>query len=368
MNILFILLWAMLWLSSIGMFLYIFFLKGSVQNLTNIELTSIVIVIIIGIVSFFSFLNSIEKMVKKKYPRVIAGFLFILAFLASLAIGIGIIFVGFNVLPKAEKIPVEAEKTNYTLLQSPLKVGSSGEEVKILQAVLRKVARLYPSGVVSGYYGQLTKEAVINFQAENGLPQTGEINEATISKINEVYGSQPKEWYLSNVPSAAPARIIPQTQTNVDSDPIVNCIIHEKCGGGSTRIKKSVCDNSICCTYPDRNVFYLDKNQCNSSNNTTSNQQNDNTTQTTTTNYTFPTTPPQNNTVQNPTSPPQQQAVDNTAAREQCIGNVNSTLSNDINSLRNYCRSIGSGGSCNDTTNLESQANAKRAQCNSMYP
>lgn len=67
------------------------------------------------------------------------------------------------------------------------------------------------------------------------------------------------------------------TNTNItestNSDPNVNCLIHEKCGGGSKLVKKSVCDNSICCQYPDRAVFYLDRSQCASSNKNQNNQQ-----------------------------------------------------------------------------------------------
>lgn len=40
----------------------------------------------------------------------------------------------------------------------------------------------------------------------------------------------------------------PIAETNkVDTDPLVNCTIHPDCGGGTRQMKKSECDNSICC-------------------------------------------------------------------------------------------------------------------------
>src|SRR3989344_1434947 len=52
-----------------------------------------------------------------------------------------------------------------------------------------------------------------------------------------------------------------------EPDYMVNCQIHVKCGGGTIYLKKSECDKTYCCFYPDgRNVFYRDKSQCTNSN------------------------------------------------------------------------------------------------------
>lgn len=46
---------------------------------------------------------------------------------------------------------------------------------------------------------------------------------------------------------------------------MVNCGIHEKCGGGSVWISNSACKKTICCTYSDgRSVFLYDNSQCKS--------------------------------------------------------------------------------------------------------
>lgn len=52
-----------------------------------------------------------------------------------------------------------------------LKVGSSGEAVQTLQLQLKKLG--YFSGTGTGYYGSVTREAVIAFQRANGLSADG---------------------------------------------------------------------------------------------------------------------------------------------------------------------------------------------------
>ena len=58
-----------------------------------------------------------------------------------------------------------------------LKYGSRGEDVKTLHRALN----LY----VDGIFGSLTKEAVVQFQKENGLVADGIVGEKTWAKINE---------------------------------------------------------------------------------------------------------------------------------------------------------------------------------------
>ena len=51
-------------------------------------------------------------------------------------------------------------------------MGMRGEEVKKLQLVLIEQGFL-ASGLGTGYFGQLTKSAVVKFQMKHGLPGTG---------------------------------------------------------------------------------------------------------------------------------------------------------------------------------------------------
>ncbi|MDB5259642.1 MAG: baaA1 [Candidatus Taylorbacteria bacterium] len=69
--------------------------------------------------------------------------------------------------------------TNY------LKVGSTGADVTALQSWL--VANNFltmPAGVSMGYFGQLTKAAVVKYQASVSLPATGFVGPLTVAKLN----------------------------------------------------------------------------------------------------------------------------------------------------------------------------------------
>lgn len=91
--------------------------------------------------------------------------------------------------------------SNNKLIGPGLKVGSTGDDVRILQAALSLDAKIYPTGIVSGYYGDLTRSAVTNFQVKHDLAGTGEVDKKTADKFNEVYGNEPREYYLSLVPT-----------------------------------------------------------------------------------------------------------------------------------------------------------------------
>lgn len=60
-------------------------------------------------------------------------------------------------------------------LYRQLQLGMSGSDVSSLQAFLAQDATLYPQGLVTGYFGTLTKSAVANFQARNGIAQSGDL-------------------------------------------------------------------------------------------------------------------------------------------------------------------------------------------------
>jgi peptide/nickel transport system substrate-binding protein len=87
------------------------------------------------------------------------------------------------------------EKSSGFKFTKTLQVGSSGTEVSKLQECLAEDKEIYPSGTISGSFGQNTKEAVIKFQEKyrddiltpNNLTEgTGKVAGATIKKLNEV--------------------------------------------------------------------------------------------------------------------------------------------------------------------------------------
>jgi peptidoglycan hydrolase-like protein with peptidoglycan-binding domain len=74
--------------------------------------------------------------------------------------------------------------THADTLTRYLSVGSSGSDVSSVQAFLAADPSLYPRGLVTGYFGSLTKGAVINFQNRNGIDPVGRIGPATLPVLN----------------------------------------------------------------------------------------------------------------------------------------------------------------------------------------
>jgi len=77
-----------------------------------------------------------------------------------------------------------------------LDMKSRGVEVEILQTWLAKDINIYPDRLVTGYFGSLSKEAVIRFQQKYSdeilkpwglLEGTGIVDQATREKLNSVY-------------------------------------------------------------------------------------------------------------------------------------------------------------------------------------
>ncbi len=69
-------------------------------------------------------------------------------------------------------------------LNRQLEVGMKGDDVSVLQSFLAGDATLYPQGLVTGYFGFLTKAAVSNFQNRNGLPAVGRVGPMTLPVLN----------------------------------------------------------------------------------------------------------------------------------------------------------------------------------------
>jgi len=66
-----------------------------------------------------------------------------------------------------------------------LTVGSTGQQVSLLQTKLKELG--YFNYTVTGYYGPITKQAVIDFQKANGLDPLGVIGPGTRSALNSLY-------------------------------------------------------------------------------------------------------------------------------------------------------------------------------------
>lgn len=84
----------------------------------------------------------------------------------------GVLVLGAPVLANADQ------------LYRQLEVGSTGSDVGSLQTFLATDPNIYPQGLITNYFGLLTKNAVANFQTRNGLPAVGRVGPATLPVIN----------------------------------------------------------------------------------------------------------------------------------------------------------------------------------------
>ena len=82
-----------------------------------------------------------------------------------------------------------AGATTFAPINSQLGFGATGNEVIKLQTFLASNQHLYPSGIISGYYGNLTRNAVMQFQLYYGIPAIGRVGPMTLAKMNEAISS-----------------------------------------------------------------------------------------------------------------------------------------------------------------------------------
>ena len=127
-----------------------------------------------------------------------------------------------NVPEKENEVVIT--QTVYTLTQN-LRYGDGGLDVRDLQTCLKSDPIVYPEGLVTGYFGSLTKADVIRFQEKYvdeilkplGLSKgTGFVGESTIAKLNAVCGVSSKSE--STVPEAK-VELEPEMKLKTDPEP-----------------------------------------------------------------------------------------------------------------------------------------------------
>jgi len=72
-------------------------------------------------------------------------------------------------------------------LTRQLQEGMQGNDIRTLQQMLATDAEIYPEGLVTGYFGPMTKRAVQKFQQRAGIDQVGRVGPQTLSRINQIF-------------------------------------------------------------------------------------------------------------------------------------------------------------------------------------
>lgn len=89
----------------------------------------------------------------------------------------------------------------YTTISSQLDIGESNADVTNLQMFFADNSSIYPEGLVTGYFGTLTRASVLRFQAAYGLDQAGRVGPMTRDSINMLINNG--GWTTSDI--AGPA-------------------------------------------------------------------------------------------------------------------------------------------------------------------
>lgn len=110
-----------------------------------------------------------------------------------------------------------------------LTIGATGEDVKQLQQLL--ISRGFLYGEVTGYFGILTKTAVLAFQADQGLPSVGSIGPRTRALLNSI---SPEDFtaVMNVVQSFAPPAV-PFTASST------SITVHASSTSGTTTVETS---------------------------------------------------------------------------------------------------------------------------------
>ena len=93
-------------------------------------------------------------------------------------------------------------------ITSSLGIGSTGPQVTQLQQFLATNSFVYPSGLVTGYFGPMTSAAVKQFQLAYGISQVGVVGPQTRAQMNAVMNTE------SGLDLSAPMMSAPSVQVS----------------------------------------------------------------------------------------------------------------------------------------------------------
>jgi len=80
---------------------------------------------------------------------------------------------------------------NIPALLITLRQGATGDDVRVIQALLAADPDVYPQGLITGIYGPLTTAAVKRFQNKHSLEQVGHVGPKTLKELNKLLNENP---------------------------------------------------------------------------------------------------------------------------------------------------------------------------------
>lgn len=162
---------------------------------------------------------------------------------------------------------------------------------------------------------------------------------------------------------------VPKTVGQViETDPPVHCSISAACGGGTKPLKKSECENSICCIFPD-GAKVVSKQECNGGSYNTSLTNTPTPAGSYAKNYVAPTNYP---TYTYSSTTPQQQSTGLTEqekieAASRCYGDANYAYQQAYSDLNARSLTMGDSGYESALKSLKSQLEQAIAACKVKY-
>lgn len=87
---------------------------------------------------------------------------------------------------KLNVTPVSEPKTPRFVFGKNLAIGATGRDVRHAQLLLAQNPEVYPQGLITGYFGTLTEQAITRFQIKHALPATGIADQKTRTKLTSI--------------------------------------------------------------------------------------------------------------------------------------------------------------------------------------
>lgn len=117
-----------------------------------------------------------------------------------------------------------------------LREGMTGDDVKQIQEILATDPSIYPQGLVTGFFGSLTRSAVMRFQQRFNLDQVGQAGPQTRATLEEIVNSGAGQ--SGNIPPGLLSRFndhVFATSTSATSTPDKIVVCHVPPGNPENR-------------------------------------------------------------------------------------------------------------------------------------